>query len=61
MKKDRAFNPNPWVIVTNPGTDEEDVWADFPTYRAAVATLADADEGADIMKRLDSGELTTEF
>lgn len=56
-----AFNPNPWVIVTNPGTDEEDIWADFPTHRAAVAALADAEEGADVMKRLDDGTLTTEF
>lgn len=56
-----AFNPNPWVIVTNPGTDDEDIWADFPTHRAAVAALADAEDGADVMKRLDDGTLTTEF
>ena len=56
-----VHNPNPWVVVTNPGTDKEDIWADFPTHRAAVAALADAEEGADVMKRLDDGTLTTEF
>ena len=54
-------NPNPWVVVTNPGTDLEDIWADFPTHRAAVAALAQAEQGADVMKRRDDGTLTTEF
>lgn len=56
-----GFNTNPWVIVTNPGTDEEDIWGDFPTYRAAVAALAEAEDGADVVRRLDDGTLTTEF
>jgi hypothetical protein len=54
-------NPNPWVIVINPGTDNEDIWADFPTFRAALEELKEADEGADILTRLDDGTLTTEF
>ncbi len=56
-----AFNPNPWVIVTNPGQDDEDIWADFPGYMAAISGLKDAPEGAQIMRRRDDGSLTTEF
>lgn len=56
-----ANNARPFVIVTNAGTDAEQVDAAFPTYAAAVAALTDADEGADVMKRLPDGTLTTEF
>lgn len=55
------FNPNPWVIVTNPGQDDEDIWADFCNYMAAISGLKEAPEGAQIMRRLDDGTLTTEF
>jgi hypothetical protein len=54
-------NARPFVIVTNAGTDTEKVDSDFPTHAAAVAALTDADEGADVMKRLPDGTLTTEF
>ena len=55
-----AFNPNPWVLVNNPGQDDEDIVADFPTFAEAVTAKKEAGEG-DIMKRLDDGTLTTEF
>jgi hypothetical protein len=52
------------VVVTNPGTAEEAVWADFSTHLGALSelrTLRNADDDADIMKRRDDGTLTTEF
>jgi len=56
-----SFNPNPWVVVVNPGTDDESIWGDFPTYREALAAMAEADYGADVMRRRNDGMLTTEF
>ncbi len=56
-----CFNPNPWVVVVNPGTDDESIWGDFPTYREALAAMAEAEDGADVMRRRDDGALTTEF
>ena len=55
-----AFSPNAWVLVNNPGQDDEDIVADFPTFAEVVAAQKEAGEG-DIMKRLDDGRLTTEF
>jgi hypothetical protein len=53
-------NPNPWVLVDEPATDDEDIVNDFPTFADAV--LAQQTHGSgDIMKRLSSGVLTTEF
>lgn len=54
-------NPNPYVVVTNPGQDNQDIWGDYPNYKQAIAALNEADEPSDIMKRLDDGTLTTEF
>lgn len=54
-------NPNPWVVVINAGTDEEDIWGDYPSFREAVAAVDELDESADVMKRLNDGTLTTEF
>ncbi len=54
-------NPNPWVFVIRPGQDDEDIWADFPSHRLAVKALPEVGEKADVMKRLDNGQLTTEF
>ena len=51
----------PWVIVMHAGTDAEAVDSDWPTHAAAVGALTDADEFADVMKRLPDGTLTTEF
>jgi hypothetical protein len=56
-----AANPKPWVVVTHPGQDDEDIVADFPTYEAAMRALPDCGEGADVMKRLANGVLTTLF
>lgn len=60
-------NANPWVIVEKAGTDEEDIFNDFPTYCAAMQCAKAyfgpdfPDQGVDIVKRLDDGTLTTEF
>lgn len=58
-----AKNPKPWVVVTNPGTDDEGIWSDHPTYAEAKAELKETadDDRADIMKRLADGTLTTDY
>lgn len=53
-------NPTPWVVVSNPGQDDEDIVADFATVPEARACIRE-NPGADLMKRLDSGVLTTEY
>lgn len=53
-------NPNPWVVVTDPGTDQEDILADFRTATQARQFMR-AHPDTDLMKRLDDGSLTTEF
>lgn len=53
--------PKPWVVVTKPGQDDEEIWGDFQTYQEAVAELGEPGEPASIMKRLDDGTLTTEY
>ncbi|WP_295006844.1 hypothetical protein [uncultured Dechloromonas sp.] len=53
-----------WVVVENAGTDEEDIWSDHYTFKAALKELENCggtENGFDIMKRLATGELTTEF
>lgn len=53
-----------WVVVENAGEDEEGIWSDHYTFRAAVKELKNAggkENGFDIMKRLPNGQLTTEF
>lgn len=57
-------NPKPFVVVTNPGTDTEEIWSDHPTFAQARKALAKAQHeagSADVMRRLDDGTLTTEF
>jgi len=58
-------NPKPWVIVENPGTDDENIVIDFATYREACRWIdrnyTDDDCPADILRRLDDGTLTTEY
>lgn len=53
--------PTLWVVVTRPGQDDETIWADFPTFREAVAALGDVGEEASVMKRLGDGSLTSEY
>jgi len=58
-----AYYPQ-WVIVTDAGTDSEDIWNDHYTFKAAVKELTNcggAENGFDLMKRLPDGTLTTEF
>lgn len=60
-----AFNPLPWVIVENAGTDNENIVIDFATFREACNYIdrnyTDDDCPADIMRRRDDGVLTTEY
>lgn len=53
-------NPKPWVVVCNPGQDDEDIVDDFASPAQARACIRE-NPGSDLMKRLDSGVLTTEF
>lgn len=53
-------NPKPWVVVSNPGQDDEDIVDDFTTATEARACIRE-NPGCDLMKRLDSGVLTTEY
>ncbi len=53
-----------WVIVTDAGTDREDIWSDHYTFQAAVKELTDCrgmENGFALMKRLPDGTLTMEF
>ena len=53
---------HPWVLVTGAGTDIQTVVDDFATYQQALTQARNFDgPGVDVMKRLPSGELTTEF
>lgn len=58
---DDPENPNPWVVVTRCGQDDESIWADYPTYRKAVAALGEPGERADVMRRLPDGSLTSDY
>lgn len=51
-----------WVIVFNPGTEEEDIWpARFSTYHEALRWASIGGERFDVMFRAADGSLTTEF
>jgi len=60
-------NPLPWVIVEKAGTDDESIYSDHATYRAAIQHAIEFlgaefyEDGFDIMHRRDDGILTTEF
>lgn len=52
----------PWVVVTGAGTDEEAIVGEARSMALAIQFKADLhDPTADVMRRLPSGELTTEF
>ena len=54
------INPNCWVIVNNPGTDDEDIVIDFMSLAAAIKWKSNHFEWPDvvIMKRTNDGMLT---
>lgn len=54
-------NPKPWVVVTNPGTDEESIFSDHTTYSKAMTNTLQCNEPCDVMRRRDDGTLTTEY
>lgn len=55
-----AHNPKPWVVVRNPGQDDEDIVDDF-SNPAHARRFMKSNPGTDLMKRLENGQLTTEF
>lgn len=54
-------NPKPWVAVINPGQDDEDILDDFETMQEALHFVIGEGGNCQVMKRRDSGVLTTEF
>lgn len=64
----KAGNPKPWVVVEFAGMENEAIGADFATFKEAAKNVKswygeDEIEEANvrIMRRLDNGQLTTEF
>lgn len=55
-----THNPKPYVVVRNPGQDDEDIVDDFKTDSAARKFMRN-NPGTDLMKRLADGTLTTDF
>lgn len=53
--------PKPWVVVENPGQEDEAVVDEFLAFEQAVLCAGSFDGKADVMKRLKSGVLTSEF
>ena len=52
----------PWVVVTGAGTDEEAIVGEARSMTLAIQFKAELhDSTADVMRRLPTGELTTEF
>lgn len=52
----------PWVVVTGAGTDEEAIVGEARSMALAIHFKAELhDSTADVMRRLPTGELTTEF
>jgi hypothetical protein len=52
----------PWVVVTGAGTDEQTVVGEACSMALAIQFKAELhDSTADVLRRLPSGELTTEF
>lgn len=50
-----------WVVVTGPGTNDQAVVGSYRTMLGAARARAEWGADADIMLRLDNGDLTTEF
>ena len=62
MKTTDTTHMLPWVVVTGAGTDEQEVVGDARSMALAIQFKAELhDPTADVMRRLPSGELTTEF
>jgi len=53
--------PKRWVIVTDPGTDQQDIWSEHATFKEAKKQQNNVPGPSDIMKREANGTLTTEF
>lgn len=51
----------PWVVVENPGCDDQRIVADFSSFKEAMAMAHAGQVSGDVMRRLPDGSLTTEF
>lgn len=58
--QDLQSNPKPWVVVCHPGEDGEDIIDDFANVLDARKCIREY-PGSDLMRRLNNGQLTTEF
>ena len=62
MNTSDTTHVQPWVVVTGTGTDEEAIVGEARSMALAIQFKAELhDLTADVMRRLPSGELTTEF
>ena len=52
--------PKLWVVVRNPGMDDEEIVDDFATTVQAYRFIGN-NRGTDLMKRLADGSLTCDF
>lgn len=51
----------PWVVVTDPGTDNEFEYGEYSTFAEALRVKRLHSGSADVMKRAPDGSLTTEY
>ena len=58
--QDIQRNPKPWVVIRHPGEDDEDIINEFFSVIEARKCIHDH-PGSDLMKRLNNGQLTTEY
>jgi hypothetical protein len=63
MDRTTQTEPMSYVLVLNPGQDDESIGGEFETLAAACRSQKRdfADDATDVMKRLADVSLTTEF
>jgi hypothetical protein len=62
MKTTDTSHDLPWVIVSGAGTDEQTIVGEARSMALAIQFKVELyDPTADVMRRLPTGELTTEF
>jgi hypothetical protein len=56
----KPLDANPWVVVGNPGQDDQFEIGSYPTMTKGYRNV-NRNPGSDLMKRLPDGRLTAEF
>lgn len=63
--KPQTTPQNPYVIVSKPGQDDQEVVSEFPTLEQAMDKLddlkKDGNDDFDVMKRQDDGSPTCDY